>query len=75
MLVSEVEALIVSVIPGAEVHAQIDGSHVHVSVVSEAFAGLSAVRRQQLVYSGLQQAIASGAIHAVHIKALCPGES
>lgn len=51
-----------------------DGSHVQVVVVSPAFEGLNAVKKQQLVYSVLQDAISSGAIHAVQMKTYTPDE-
>lgn len=46
-----------------------DGSHFSVVVVSEAFAGLRSVKRQQKVYAVINEHIASGAIHALTIKA------
>lgn len=63
---------IVSAIPGAQVEARMEGNHAHVTVTSSAFEGLSPVKRQQLVYGALNTAIASGAIHAVHMKTLVP---
>lgn len=51
-----------------------DGSHVSVVVVSEQFDGISPVKKQQLVYAVLQDAISSGAIHAVHMKTLTPAQ-
>jgi len=61
-------------IQNSEVHVSSDGSHVHVTVVSAVFEGLNAVKKQQLVYSALNDAIASGAIHAVHMKTYTPTE-
>lgn len=51
-----------------------DGSHFNVTVVSEQFEGLSAVKKQQLVYAALSAEIASGEIHAVNMKTLTPSE-
>ena len=48
-----------------------DGRHFDISVVSNAFSGLSSVKRQQLVYAALNQYITSGDIHAVSIKTSC----
>lgn len=64
---------VVAAIPDAQVEARMEGNHAHLTVTSTAFEGLSPVKRQQLVYSALSQAIASGAIHAVHMKTLVPG--
>ena len=56
------------------IEVTLDGSHVNVTVVSDAFAGLRAVGRQKLVYSALAQPITSGEIHAVHMKTYTPDE-
>lgn len=74
MQIEDVKALISQVVPECELEVVIEGSHVHVVVVSEAFEGLNAVKRQQLVYGALQSAIASGEIHAVHMKTYTPAE-
>ncbi len=74
MQVNDIQALIESAIPDCQAEVQIDGSHIAVNAISPAFAGLNAVKKQQLVYAGLQEAIASGAIHAVHIKTYTPEE-
>lgn len=52
-------------IPDAEVQVQGEGGKYLVRVVSDHFAGLGAVKRQQAVYRVLNPHIASGAIHAV----------
>lgn len=60
---------------GARVSVERDGSRVHVEAVGEIFAGLTKVKRQQLVYKMLRQKIASGEIHALTMTTLAPGES
>lgn len=72
MQAEEIQAAVQAVIPGADVDVRIDGSHAHLTVTSSAFTGLSPVKKQQMVYGALEDAIASGAIHAVHIKTLTP---
>ncbi|AWY00989.1 cell division protein BolA [Marinomonas primoryensis] len=72
MNASEVKALLESSIPHCEVIAQGEGCNFQVVVVTSEFEGLSTVKRQQLVYSHLQEAIASGAIHAVTMKTYTP---
>lgn len=57
-----------------EVHAKTDGSHAQVIAVGEIFAGLSPVKKQQLIYGPLNHAIADGSIHALSIKAYTPEE-
>lgn len=69
----DIIAAIRSVIPDALVEARMEGNHAHITVTSAVFTGLSPVKKQQLVYGALNQAIASGAIHAVHMKTLVPG--
>ncbi len=44
------------------------------TIVSEAFAGLSPVKKQQLVYQCLNPLIADGTLHAVNMKTLTPEE-
>lgn len=72
MQTEEIQSAVKAAIPGAVVEVTIDGSHAHLIVTSSAFAGLTPVKKQQMVYGALQEAIASGAIHAVHIKTLTP---
>ncbi|HEY7774810.1 MAG TPA: BolA/IbaG family iron-sulfur metabolism protein [Marinagarivorans sp.] len=74
MQAENVKALISQAITDSDVEVTVDGSHVHLVVVSEVFAGLNAVKRQQLVYGALQEVIASGEIHAVHMKTYTPAE-
>jgi len=61
--------------PGADVAVGGDGYHIDLTVVSDAFEGLSRVKRQQLVYGVLADVIRSGALHAVNIQARTPAES
>lgn len=51
-----------------------DGKHTAIVIVSPAFEGLTPVKRQQLVYSVLNDAISSGAIHALQMKTLTPAQ-
>jgi acid stress-induced BolA-like protein IbaG/YrbA len=74
MTPEEIKTSLQTSIPDSQVDVQSDGSHVHVNVVSPAFIGLSAVKKQQLVYGVLQDAISSGAIHAVHMTTYTPDE-
>jgi BolA protein len=49
-------------------------SHFNVTIESAAFAGLSRVARQRLVYAALAEELA-GPVHALSVKALAPGEA
>ncbi|HEY7883360.1 MAG TPA: BolA/IbaG family iron-sulfur metabolism protein [Cellvibrionaceae bacterium] len=75
MQAEEIKARLESQIDDATAEVVIDGSHVHVSVVSPVFSGLMAVKKQQMVYAVLSDEIASGAIHAVHMQTLTPEEA
>ena len=74
MTEQEICALIEQGIPGASVSVGGDGYHIEIEVVSDAFAGETRVRRQQRVYATLAQAIRSGALHAVNIRAVTRAE-
>jgi acid stress-induced BolA-like protein IbaG/YrbA len=74
MELQAIEQLISNHLASAQVTAEGDGYHFQVTVVSAQFAGLSLLKRQQLVYAALNQHIASGAIHAISIKTHTPEE-
>ena len=74
MDVKTISASLRSELELSEVEALVDGNHVSVTVVGEIFEGLRAVQRQQKIYGVLNELIASGAIHAVNIKAYTPAE-
>ena len=71
---NEIKAVLESSISESTAEVSSDGSHVNVIVISPAFEGLSPVKKQQLVYGCLQDAITSGALHAVHMKTYTPAE-
>ncbi len=64
----EVKQLLRTHLPDCEVEVEGDGSHFDVTVVGDVFEGLNAVKKQQLVYAGLNQQIADGSVHAVNMK-------
>ena len=72
MQASEIKALLENAIEQSEVEVAVEGNHVNVIVVSPAFAGLTPVKKQQLVYAALNEQIGSGVIHAVHMKTYTP---
>ena len=73
-MVDDIEARLREELDVAEVAVDGAGNRFEIDVVSEDFAGLSRVKRQQLVYAAINDLIASGAIHAVTIKAATPAE-
>lgn len=74
MVNDDIVQAVQNAIPQAEVEVKMDGNHAHLTVISAAFSGLSPVKKQQMVYGALSDAIASGAIHAVHMKTFTPEE-
>lgn len=72
MTEQQIADLVRAAMPDARVQVGGDGYHFELTVVSEAFAGLRAVQRQQRVYAALAESIRSGALHAVNVVAQTP---
>lgn len=71
----QVEEMIKAGLPDAQVQVQDltgGGDHYQVTVVSSQFADKRLVQQHQLVYSALQQALSSEAIHALALKTYTP---
>lgn len=70
----QIKALIESQIPDCDVKSvEVQGDHIGLVIVSPAFAGLSPVKKQQLVLGTLRQQFADRSIHAVdYIKSFTP---
>jgi acid stress-induced BolA-like protein IbaG/YrbA len=69
-----VAKLIRNGLPGAEVEVTGDGSHFEAVVVSDAFTGLTPIKKQRLVMDTVKAEIASGELHALSIKTLTPDQ-
>ena len=74
METEEIRQLIEAGVPDAQVQVQGDGHHFEAVVVSPAFAGKGLVQKQRMVYATVNEHIASGALHALSIKAYTPDE-
>lgn len=74
MTTEELKAHILASMPTAEVFVEGDGYHFEAIVISDEFAGLSAVKKQQRVYQSVQNEITSGNLHALSIKTYTPEE-
>lgn len=59
----------------AQVTVAGEGNRFEIDIVSASFDGLNRVKRQQAVYAVIGGLIASGAIHAVTIRAATPDET
>ena len=71
----QVEAMIREKLPDARVVVKDltgGGDHLEAVVVSSEFEGKTRVKQHQLVYSALQEAMASEAIHALALKTYTP---
>lgn len=56
------------------IHVKGEGSHYEVIAVDACFAGMSRVKKQQLIYAPLMEYIQRNDIHALSIKAFTPTE-
>ena len=71
----QVEAMIKAGLPDAQVSASSpDGEHFEVTVISPQFEGKRRVQQHQLVYTAVNQAMASEAIHALSLNTFTPEE-
>ena len=68
-MIEDIKTRIERAIEDADVEVAGEGGRFELRVVASQFEGLSRVKRQQSVYAAIQDLIASGAIHAVTIKA------
>jgi acid stress-induced BolA-like protein IbaG/YrbA len=72
MQAEDVKQVIESQLEDSQVMTAGEGCNFEITVISNQFAGLSPVKKQQLVYACLNKQIASGDIHAVTIKTYTP---
>ena len=66
--VIEIEKLINDALELDELHVKFDGSQCSVVAVADMFGELSRVKRQQVIFAPLADAIKDGSIHAVTVK-------
>lgn len=64
----EVKKILEENLAGARVEVEGEGCNFQLNVISDELAGMSPVKRQQLIYSYLSAPIADGSIHAVTMK-------
>ncbi|HCS29710.1 MAG TPA: cell division protein BolA [Spongiibacteraceae bacterium] len=67
MLIDTLKARLVEQFPDCDIEASAEGNHCHVRIVGDVFSGLRPVKRQQMVYAALNEWIADGSVHAVHM--------
>lgn len=71
---SQILALLEVAFPDCTISVEGGDGKFMVSAVGDVFDGLNAVKRQQAVYSVLNEHISSGAIHAVTMRLSTPAE-
>ena len=72
---TEVKALLEERIQQSQVIVEGEGCNFCLTIISEKFAGMMAVKRQQTVYKHLHNLIANGSIHAVTMTTHTPTEA
>lgn len=65
MDLEDIRQILETIFGGDQIEIQAEGNKLTLLLVSDKFEGLSRVKRQQLVYSLLNDRISSGEIHAV----------
>ncbi len=70
----EIKAILAKAVELDEIHVKGENGHFQVIAVAEIFDGMSRVKKQQTIYGPLADVIASGALHAVSIKAFTPAQ-
>ena len=75
MNAEQIQQLIQNQMPDAIVSVNGNEGKFTAEVISESFAGLPLIKRHKQVYAGVQDEIASGALHALSIVAKTPQEA
>ena len=75
MDIQAIEAILRESFPGCDLEMAAEGNKLSLRVVSDEFSGLSRVKRQQKIYSLLDDRIKSGEIHAVSMMTLTTDEA
>jgi len=74
MTADQIKTLIAAGLPCQYLDVQGDGRHWFATVVAPVFAGQRPIARHQRVYATLGDRMATGAVHALSIKAFTPAE-
>lgn len=74
-MIEDIKTRIEGALDDAEVEVAGEGGRYELRVVARQFEGMNRVKRQQAVYAAIGDLIASGAIHAVTIRASTPAEA
>ncbi len=75
MTPEQIQHLIASQMPGANIEVSGAEGKFIANVTSDAFEGLTSIKRHKLVYACVNDEIASGDLHALTIVAKTPAEN
>lgn len=70
----EIKKILMHALALDEAYVNSAGSYFQVIAVSKQFAGMSRVKKQQMIYAPLMEYILDNRIHALSIKAYTPAE-
>ncbi len=70
----QIQTLIETCIPDAQVAVSGNEGKFEATVVSPSFAGVAPVKRHQMVYGAVRAHIADGSLHALSIRPVTPDE-
>lgn len=71
----EVKQLIEGSLANSQVAVEGDGSHFDATIICPDFEGKNTLARQRMVFAAVGDAITSGRLHNLNIKALTPAEA
>lgn len=74
MTPEQIQQLIQQQMPEAQVTVTGEEGKFTAEVISDAFDGLTTIKRHKMVYAGVNDEITSGALHALTIVAKTPAE-
>lgn len=69
-----VEKIIKEIVPDSDIEVEGKECDFSVTIISEAFEGLSMMQRQQKILAGFRRYLADGSLHALSIKAFTQAE-
>ena len=69
-----IRSLLADGLPDCEIEIMSEGNKLGLRLTGELFEGMNRVKRQQMVYSLLNEKITSGEIHAVSMTCKTPAE-
>ncbi len=73
-MIEQIRSCIEAELTFSELEVEGEGGRYEIYIVSELFAGMSRVKKQQTVYGPIKGLLADGRVHAVTIKAFAPAE-